>query len=542
MNAQDNNVQEFNYSSVDASRTVERSNVFRSYRLGWGALSLLLFAGTSFAMTSACDEAVVSASTGGESASMVSQETEQVVADQDESEEVPSPWTPEVLDTGVDLSEVETDSGDAVAATDQDPPAPAPVVVTEGSTVKPGDVKVSDEAVRKRVADAVRAHDEEASKRRAPGVFAGGAPDEQTLAKNPESGYIHIEEKDAIRDFGNLRQGDKVDHVFELSITGENDVVVDRIQPSCGCTVSSSDVVAPDGSTMPYDFGAPLKPGSKLHVKTKLDTKKKRDRMVSVLTVLGNDPRGSLQLRLMANVVPFFEVSPSSLNFGQLRPSQVVTQSMTISSAGGDVFALSVSEELIPAELSVKLEPIEPGEDGRASTWKAEVTLGPKIPEGARRTYTIQFNSDQAVEGGAVGEDQHPTYHTTVAYAVASVTGQVSAIPTYMSFGLMKEGQSISRIVRIENHDEGFELTAPKVSLVGYNGDFEHKTAATIEVTEVNEGRSYDVKLTMVGPKGLTGTFRGKLSIAVGHPDKEFLVLPFTGVVRSNTPSPRGAK
>jgi len=463
---------------------------------------------------------------------------------QDEADDTPSPWEPETLDTGVDLSEVAT--GDEPVVEVEEPKEAEELDAHAGhdhaSGEHSGPQSGSDAATKNRVADAVAAQQHAAAQRGAPTVYGGGAPTEEQLTGNPKSGFISVDEKNSAKDFGNLSQGDQVDHTFELDVTGNGDVIVDRIQASCGCTVAHTEVVGADGKTKPYLYGQPLKPGSKLLVKAKLDTKKKRDRMVTVLTLMSNDPRGSMQLRLMANVVPFLAVNPTSLNFGQLRPSDVVSKNMEISSTAGEVFRLTVDETMIPSELKVSLAPIDPAEDGRAAKWNATVTLGPKIPEGARRSYTMQFHTDQLVEGGAIGPDQTPTYHTTVAYGVVSVSGQVSASPAYMSFGLMKSGQEISRTVRIENFDEEFALTEPKVELLGYNGDFEHPDAATIEVTEVEEGRSFDVKLTMVGPEDLKGTFRGKLSIAVGHPDKPFLVLPFTGVVRAATASPRGAK
>ena len=462
---------------------------------------------------------------------------------QDEAEDTPSPWEPETLDTGVDLSEVAT--GDEPVAGEEEQVEQEASDSHAGHDHAEGDQPTresgSAEAVKQRVTDAVSAQQRAAAQRGAPTVYSGGAPTEQLLVDNPKRGFISVEEKNSAKDFGNLSQGDQVDHSFELDVTGDGDVTVDRIQASCGCTVAHTEVVGEDGKAKPYLYGQPLKPGSKLLVKAKLDTKKKRDRMVTVLTLMSNDPRGSMQLRLMANVVPFLAVNPSSLNFGQLRPSDILSKDMEISSTAGEVFALTVDETMLPPELIVSLAPINPAEDGRAAKWKATVTLGPKIPEGARRSYTMQFHTDQLVEGGPVGPEQKPLYHTTVAYGVVSVSGQVSASPAYMSFGLMKSGQEISRTVRVENFDEEFTLTTPEVSLLGYNGDFEHPGAATIEVTEVKAGRSFDVKLTMVGPEGLKGTFRGKLSIAVGHPDKPFLMLPFTGVVRAASPSPRGS-
>lgn len=465
-------------------------------------------------------------------------------SDQDtpaETEEA-SPWKPETLDTGVDLSKVKTAK---VETPVEKPTAEEQGVQGRKVTTLPPAATERDEAhAGHDHADPGQAdptQSSQAAPRRAVGTYGGGAPDQKTLGEHPDSGFLFLKNDEAAHDFGDLNQGDKVIHDFELSVSGNGDVVVSQIRTSCGCTVAQTGLVGADGATTPYTMGTPLKPGSKLLVKAQLDTKKKRDKMRSVVTIMSDDPRGHMQLQLSANVVPFFEMKPSSLNFGTLKPNDVVTQEMTITSKRAEAFALDVNREALPPELVVEMIAVEPREDGRASTWTARVTLGPKIPEGPRRNYQVQFVSDQQLQNGKENEDGTPAMQSTLAYAVVSVLGPVSANPRYMSFGLMREGQQISRTVRIENNDDEFLIGAPTATLVGYNGPFSHPDEANIEIIEVTPGRAYDLKLTMTGPVGLLGTFRGKLVIDIGHPGKPSLELPFTGVVRTPTPSPRKA-
>lgn len=38
-------------------------------------------------------------------------------------------------------------------------------------------------------------------------------------------------------DFGKIKKGDVVEHVFEVTNTGENPLIISNVQPTCGCTV-----------------------------------------------------------------------------------------------------------------------------------------------------------------------------------------------------------------------------------------------------------------------------------------------------------------
>lgn len=38
-------------------------------------------------------------------------------------------------------------------------------------------------------------------------------------------------------DFGKIKKGDVVSHVFEVTNTGKNPLIISNVQPTCGCTV-----------------------------------------------------------------------------------------------------------------------------------------------------------------------------------------------------------------------------------------------------------------------------------------------------------------
>mgnify|MGYP002346987052 FL=1 len=38
-------------------------------------------------------------------------------------------------------------------------------------------------------------------------------------------------------DFGKIKKGDVVEHVYEVTNTGKNPLIISNVQPTCGCTV-----------------------------------------------------------------------------------------------------------------------------------------------------------------------------------------------------------------------------------------------------------------------------------------------------------------
>lgn len=60
-------------------------------------------------------------------------------------------------------------------------------------------------------------------------------------------------------DFGKIKKGDVVEHVYEVTNTGKNPLIISNVQPTCGCTV-------PDFTK------APILPGQKGKITLKFNS------------------------------------------------------------------------------------------------------------------------------------------------------------------------------------------------------------------------------------------------------------------------------
>ena len=388
-----------------------------------------------------------------------------------------SPWAPAKLDIGFDLGSVQVN-------------APAPPVVATPQPAIPTPVGPPT----------------------APNATQGGTtPTQPTQPAQPTGpvGHIAWDEGANVHEFGDVVQGDSRSHTFEIRNDGEGDLVIHQIRPSCGCTVAQTSVVNADGSSTPYTMGSPVPPGTRLSLASTLNTAGKRGAVQSAINIYSNDERNLVSLQLKAEVTPVLAIEPNHLNFQQLSSNDEVQGVMTITSGVVDAFSLEVIDaERLPEALNVELVPIEPNAEGKSGTWEVRVNLGPGTPEGAF-SHGLRLASDIHLPEGAAGhlhnlpEGTEPPPHSDVhqlnAYVMAQVTGMIAANPYYISFGLVRPGQVVTRSVRVTNHDEGFEFTEPTVSIRGYQGDFEYPEALSTTVRAVPDEDAWDVEVTLDG-------------------------------------------
>lgn len=116
-------------------------------------------------------------------------------------------------------------------------------------------------------------------------VFAGFSTRAQT------HGAVITWEKTTY-DFGDLNQGEKVEHTFKFRNTGDEPLVITNVQVTCGCTT-------PKGWARD-----PIAPGKSSELTISFNSQGKFGRVNKVVTVLSNatNPEGG-QLTFTANVL-----------------------------------------------------------------------------------------------------------------------------------------------------------------------------------------------------------------------------------------------
>ena len=92
-------------------------------------------------------------------------------------------------------------------------------------------------------------------------------------------------------DFGDIKQGDVVEHIFTFENTGNQPLIISNATTTCGCTASE------------YKKGEPIAPGETSQIKVKFNSRGKMGAINKVVTIksnIGEDRKISIK----TNVLP----------------------------------------------------------------------------------------------------------------------------------------------------------------------------------------------------------------------------------------------
>jgi hypothetical protein len=93
------------------------------------------------------------------------------------------------------------------------------------------------------------------------------------------------------KDFGDITQGDKVEHVFKFENTGKSPLVISNVAATCGCTVPS----------WPKE---PILPGAKAEIKVSFNSAGKMGKQNSVVRIYSNASEPIEKVSMISNVLP----------------------------------------------------------------------------------------------------------------------------------------------------------------------------------------------------------------------------------------------
>lgn len=111
----------------------------------------------------------------------------------------------------------------------------------------------------------------------------------QAFAQAENTAEITFKEKSV--DFGDIKQGDKVSHTFELTNTGKVPLVISNVAATCGCTVPS----------WPKD---PIAPGAKAEIQVSFNSAGKMGKQNSVVRIYSNASEPIEKVSLISNILP----------------------------------------------------------------------------------------------------------------------------------------------------------------------------------------------------------------------------------------------
>ena len=178
-------------------------------------------------------------------------------------------------------------------------------------------------------------------------------------------------------DFGQIIQGDSVEHAFVFSNRGDQPLLINRVRSSCGCTA----VLA---------YTRELQPGSSGEIKATFNSTQFRGPVSKQISIYSNDLQQPVaKLTLKGVVKELVKITPAQLNFGAVSADQQTTLAVTLlnqssspvtfaqlTTTAAELSASFESEELAPGEQTLLQVSFRPNPDQARFSGYVIITLG----------------------------------------------------------------------------------------------------------------------------------------------------------------------
>lgn len=296
---------------------------------------------------------------------------------------------------------------------------------------------------------------------------------------------------EAEHDFGRVMQGQKVVHEFAIQNSGDADLVLQRIAPSCGCTAAAVSSTS-------------IKPGASEKIRVTFDTAGMYGSKTKTVSILTNArEKAEVVLKMKGSVVRGITTTPERIIFGEVSQGSspsARTQEVAISVTEG--MSWEVSQVSSGTRFLSVAELPSQGADKRYA-----VTLQPDAPKGELRERLIVEFKDPA--------------HAAVNIPVtATVLGDLRVTPTTVSFGIISGSEPIERRLKYENSS-----TTP-VAILGVTSSHPAVTASMVDVDAGKKG----VVVVKLDPTKVTGDLKATVEISTDHPEQKMLAVSVYGV------------
>ena len=327
-----------------------------------------------------------------------------------------------------------------------------------------------------------------------PAVIAQSRPYAAEAAPSPVpgNGAPRIVFTQPVHDFGKVEQGEQVTHLFRFTNQGGQELRIESVKTSCGCTaaVISADVIPPS------------KEGT---ISATFDTAHFSGEKAKSISVYSNDPiQPVTTLTLQGEITVEVTVEPTQLYLGRLRRGEETTRTVEVLYNADKPITITKVENTSPV-ISVQAQELaKNGQKGK----KLLVTLKKDAPLGRLNDQITVTTTSQ----------KRPSIVIPV---FGSIEGDVVILPPQVSFGVVRKGEGKTQEVSIKNR-----AAAPVHVLRAQSS-----TADVVaELAPVKEGEEYRLTLRAKSDSK-AGRIQGEIQIFTDHPEEKVLTIPLYGMV-----------
>lgn len=353
------------------------------------------------------------------------------------------------------------------------------------------------------------------------------APEEAALEEPTRDAWIEADRQD--EDFGDVYANAVRETTFDLVAAGSEDLVLKELKRSCGCTEGELYVLGAEGERTPYEVDRPYAPGTRFVLVAKLNTKGKQGQQDQKVHVWIDGHPLPTDFSLHANIVTFLELDPPQLEIEGASTLRGGQGRLAVQSRNGERFRVDVRREVLPQELVVELEPVDPDDEGRAARWDMSFRILPGVPKGPfkRKLILVTDALNEEAEALPGGED---AVHMGEIWIRTELEGVFDVRPERLNLGRLTPGKTSAQKVVLRSRDPDFQMRDLVVGLFETTRDrrLDHEDAFEVEAHPIDEGTAWEVELR-VKDYPVAGNFSGLLGIRTDHPYEQEIAIPFIG-------------
>ncbi len=155
-----------------------------------------------------------------------------------------------------------------------------------------------------------------------------------------------------VYDFGTMDNADTVKHTFVIKNTGDTSLDIERVKPSCGCTVANiSQKIIPPGETA--------------EITANMSLKGRNGPISKSIIIHSNDPKQpQFRLALAGTATTAIQVNPDRVFFGQVGPGDATTFNVTLTGVSDTPFSIT-GTEFTGGTLETEIVTLEEGKSYR---------------------------------------------------------------------------------------------------------------------------------------------------------------------------------
>jgi hypothetical protein len=323
-------------------------------------------------------------------------------------------------------------------------------------------------------------------------------------------------------DLGEIMQGESRKHTFLIGNRGTADLLIHRVNPTCGCTVAS--VKTPDGQIHDPKIQiegttlCTLKPNEQAEIQIEFNsTGQPTHKIEKTIVVISSDNKNpAFQLSFRIDVQKVIQVEPSPLQLGEVTRGAAAKSRVYVK--------LLKIEDLTITGFLDKPEYLD-------ATWEKATA-----PDGTPALAIDVTLTEKAPTGYVTAELKAQTNHPKLAVIPIQVYAQVRSEVVFdtgnqisrerLDFGVLTSGQAATKEIVVKNGNPAVPYVMKSVEIESQYKDF-----FKVEIEPVEVGLHYKIKVTAL--ETLTARFfRGTLKVQADHPDLKSKPIDFHGWVK----------